>query len=259
MPDDAAPPPLAGSSGSYREYRPPPALRGSFLCLWSHAVPGGSEVAFSVVPDGCVDLVWIDGRLTVAGPDRTAALTTLRPGTAVLGARFRPGAAAAWLGLPMSEIVGCRLALDEVTTIDAAPLAARIGDAAAPLARLRLLADGLASLAPDAGPADPAMALAFAWLGRGEHARVTAALCERLGTSERSLRRRCHESFGYGPKTLDRILRFQRFLALARRAGGDGLAGLAAAAGYADQPHLTREVRALAGRTPAEILRQYRG
>ena len=49
-----------------------------------------------------------------------------------------------------------------------------------------------------------------------------------------------------------RVLRFQRFLTLARR--GDDLARLAFAAGYADQAHLTRECRRLSGRTPAELV-----
>ena len=38
-----------------------------------------------------------------------------------------------------------------------------------------------------------------------------------LGVSERQLRRRFADAVGYGPKTLARVLRFQRFLALARR------------------------------------------
>jgi AraC-like DNA-binding protein len=73
-----------------------------------------------------------------------------------------------------------------------------------------------------------------------------------LGVSERQLRRRFADAVGYGPKTLARILRFQRFLTLA----GDGgeLARLALQAGYADQAHLTRETRRLAGRTPLDLL-----
>ena len=70
--------------------------------------------------------------------------------------------------------------------------------------------------------------------------------------SERQLRRRFADAVGYGPKTLARVLRFQRFLALAGR--GDDLAGLAFEAGYADQAHLTRECRRLSGRTPAELV-----
>ena len=81
-------------------------------------------------------------------------------------------------------------------------------------------------------------------------------LARQLALSERTLRRRFDEAFGYGPKTLDRILRFQRFLALARGARNPAAASLAAAAGYADQAHLTRECRRLAAATPGEILGQ---
>ena len=59
------------------------------------------------------------------------------------------------------------------------------------------------------------------------------------------MRRRSLAAFGYGPKTLQRVLRFQRALGLAR--SGMALADVAQAAGYADQPHLANEVRVLAG------------
>jgi AraC-like DNA-binding protein len=63
-------------------------------------------------------------------------------------------------------------------------------------------------------------------------------------------------AFGYGPKTLDRVLRLQRFLALGRAEPAAGLARLAADAGYADQAHLGHECRALAGATPGELIAQ---
>jgi AraC-like DNA-binding protein len=59
------------------------------------------------------------------------------------------------------------------------------------------------------------------------------------------LHRRSLTAFGYGPKTLARILRLQRALALARK--GVPFAETAARAGYADQAHLARDVRELAG------------
>ena len=55
-------------------------------------------------------------------------------------------------------------------------------------------------------------------------------------------------------KTLQRILRLQRFLALGRADPSARLARLAADAGYADQAHLGRDCRALAGATPAELV-----
>lgn len=53
------------------------------------------------------------------------------------------------------------------------------------------------------------------------------------------------------------MLRLQRFLASAERSR-TGLAAAAADAGYADQPHLTREVVDLTGTTPARLLEERR-
>ena len=83
--------------------------------------------------------------------------------------------------------------------------------------------------------------------------RQVAVLARELSISERQLRRRFHAAVGYGPGTLARVLRFRRFLALLDR-GRDDLAGLAFEAGYADQPHLARESRRLAGLTPRGVI-----
>jgi AraC-like DNA-binding protein len=59
---------------------------------------------------------------------------------------------------------------------------------------------------------------------------------------------------GYGPKTLHRIFRLRRFLALSRRPADSGsLAALALEAGYADQAHLGRECSELAGVSPSRL------
>jgi AraC-like DNA-binding protein len=72
-----------------------------------------------------------------------------------------------------------------------------------------------------------------------------AAMADALGWTERTLHRRCQDAFGYGPAVLRRILRFRLALRVARQ--GASIAVTAARAGYADQAHLAREVRALAG------------
>jgi AraC-like DNA-binding protein len=75
-----------------------------------------------------------------------------------------------------------------------------------------------------------------------------------LDMSERTLRRRFDESFGYGPKALDRILRYRRFQRLSSQSGRP-TAILASEAGYADQAHLVRESRRLTGSTPRQVER----
>jgi AraC-like DNA-binding protein len=104
-----------------------------------------------------------------------------------------------------------------------------------------------------AGPPDAPVRAAARRLA-DPRARVEA-LAGELGLSERQLRRRCHAAVGYGPKTLQRVLRFGRFLAQADAAGADrDLARIALDAGYADQAHLTRECTRLAGLAPAALV-----
>jgi len=208
-------------------------------CLWASRAKGGR-----VLPDGCADVVWTGSGLVVAGPATAAASASVPVGTPVFGVRFRLGAAGPALGLPAEEL-----------TDRSVPLAA-VWDAEI---EERVAAGGLPELVQQvrrrlraAERVDPLARAAALGLARPD-ARV-AELGDRLGISERQLRRRFADAVGYGPKTLARVLRFQRFLSLAAATPAPDLAGLAFAAGYADQAHLTRECVRLSGRTPAALV-----
>jgi AraC-like DNA-binding protein len=100
-------------------------------------------------------------------------------------------------------------------------------------------------------PGDPpahGLRVAAIRLARGYSAADTA---DDLGWTTRTLHRRCLDAFGYGPSVLRRVLRFRRAVALLR--AGVTPAETAARVGYADQPHLSREVRALAGVSPGRL------
>lgn len=252
---------IGNSPNPYREHLPPPALRRHFQCLWSSTVADDYAGGFVVVPDGCVDIVWKSGRLLAVGPDRVAARPALEPGAQVLGARFAPGVARAWLGVPMDAIVGQAVELGDLAGPRVREFLLRMQDAAGTHARQAVFQSELARLGRDAHAPDGRAALLFAMAAApaGDEAQVLAAMRDRLGLSERSLRRLCHAQFGYGPKTLERILRLQRLLALARADRALPLAALACEAGYADQAHLSREVRALCGMGASALLAQVPG
>ena len=163
----------------------------------------------------------------------------------------RPG----W-GCPASEIVDSRVPLDEFWGAEAHHLAEAANTAPDVAARVRVLESALSRRASSITLHPRDMRAAYALIAAGEPPSKSLIpwLARELALSERTLRRRFDEAFGYGPKTLDRILRFQRFLALARGTRNPSAASLAAAAGYADQAHLTRECRRLAVATPGEIL-----
>ena len=232
------------AGGSYREFAPPAELASHVACLWTR-----TDAPARVLPDGCIDVVWTGDRLILAGPATRAVAPQVPNGSEKVGVRFRVGAAAAVLGVPAAELRDLSPEWDDVlrTRRD---VTARVADAPNARARLEILTAELRTRLAEADPPDPLVRAAVAELAR-TRTRVTA-LGQRLALSERQLRRRFEGTVGYSPVTLARVLRLQRFLRLA--GGGDGLAGLAAQAGYADQPHLTRDSTALTGLAPAALL-----
>ncbi|MEU8370518.1 helix-turn-helix transcriptional regulator [Micromonospora tulbaghiae] len=230
----------------YREWKVA-GIRGGVL--WG-SVSGGGETR--VLPDGCLDLLWSSrSGLLVAGPDRTAHLSRSAPGERWIGLRLPPGTGPAVFGVPAEELRDRRVPLADLWGRAAAEVTERVetalatpGDEAAGVltrvARDRLRAAG--------GP-DPVGARVAARLAAGATVAATAA---EVGLGPRALHRRSRALFGYGPKTLARILRMRRALDLAR--AGAPLAEVAVRSGYADQAHLTREVRELAGVPPTRLL-----
>ncbi|GLY24346.1 helix-turn-helix transcriptional regulator [Micromonospora sp. NBRC 101691] len=226
-------------------YRERPA-RLAGAVLWTSTAPA-DVVPTRVLPDGCLDLLWSSrAGLVVAGPDRRAHVSAGDPGERWVGLRLPPGVGPAVFGLPADALRDRRV-----------PLADLWGDrAVAELAERAARAPGkvLESVAAarlrGAGGADPLGVRLAARLRAGATVAATAA---EVGLVPRVLHRRCLALFGYGPKTLARILRMQRALALART--GTPLAEVAARSGYADQAHLTRDVRDLAGVPPTTLLR----
>jgi AraC-like DNA-binding protein len=237
---------------SYAEAVPPPALRPFVERLWVHRIAGPPpEEGRRLLPDGRITLVWTSRRgVQIAGPlTRHASLPHL-PEILALGATFHPGAAAQLLRTPAAAFVDEHVPLEAVAPGLAARLDDRLRHARDPREALAAFAQELSRALRAAAAPDPAVRHAVGLLDRATTTVAEAA--ERAFVSERQLERRFAELVGYGPKTLQRILRFQRFLAQVVRPDAR-LARTAALAGYADQAHLTRETRRLAGLTPAQL------
>jgi AraC-like DNA-binding protein len=236
---------------SYVERPPIPALAGVVSSVWVQQVaPGAPPYVQRNIPSGAVELVWRMGfEPRVVGPLTGALVEVLEPGTTIVGLRFHPGAAPAVLGLPASELVD--LAVDAEDVWGRSALGASTPEEAL-LALQRLVAARCA--APD-----PLISEAVARLRWSTD--DVGSLTASLHISERQLRRRFQAAIGLAPKPLHRMLRFQRFISLAQHAIAhgkaptqDGIAWLAAEAGYADQPHLNRECVRLTGASPGAYL-----
>jgi AraC-like DNA-binding protein len=253
---------LALNAQTYREYLPDPGLADLVSCVWVQRVSrDAAPYEHRTVPNGCVELTWVVGgeEVSVVGPRRRAVVDRVAPGCAVAGLRFRPGVPHEVLGATACELLGAGTTLDVLWGDRAARASERIHLAPTPEAVVRILQrEVLARRAAAPGP-DALVAEIIRRLQPWRRGEVRE-LASDLFVSPRQLRRRCIAAFGFGPKTLQRILRFQGFLALAQdvHRPDAGLSRLAAAAGYFDQAHLTRECRALTELTPAAFVREMR-
>jgi AraC-like DNA-binding protein len=236
----------------YTEFAPGVAFKAGLHCLWVSVAPGCQAEAVQVLPDACTDLIWQSGvGAFVAGPDTGPAPTEWRPGTVLVGARFRPGAGGAALGVPLSEVLDQRMDADDLPGVPRG----RLPGSLSPEEAMRRVAAIAAQMVTERPP--DRLVLEATWLlGRpGARAELVAG---QLGIGERQLRRRCQAAVGYGPRMLNRVLRFRRFVSRIDAGGDIDLATIAAEAGYADQAHLTRESNELAGLTPAALARARR-
>ncbi len=222
----------------YRELPPPVALLGLVECVW---VMDGPPEPVRVLPDGCMDLIRMDGRIMVAGPDTSASVSP-RSGESLQGLRFHPGILPRLLGVPASELRNARVPLSDLCKT---PAHRSLAELAAVLAS--------EERRPETAPWSLSMlGHITARLAGGA---AVSAVAHDIGWSDRTVQRQCAAVYGYGPAMLRRILRFRRAVHLL----GLGLAPteVAVEVGYADQPHLYREVRDLAGVPLASFRQDY--
>jgi AraC-like DNA-binding protein len=197
-----------------------------------------------------------------------AALSGLhtRPALIATGTRqhgvqlaLTPAGARALLGLPAAALASVDVELADVLGPLAGELTGRLREAEGWGARFAVLDEVLGRLAGRRDAAPPPE-VAEAWrLTAATAGRVpVAALARHVGWSPRHLLARFRAETGLTPKEAGRVARFDRarraLAARAARGGAPDLAALAAAGGFADQAHLTREWRAFTGLPPTRWL-----
>jgi AraC-like DNA-binding protein len=241
---------------TYREYRPPAALEGVVECFWRRERWRPPDTDLGVLPDGRVDVIWAaDGTVLVVGPQTRPLGRPLPPELVVVGVRFPLGIGPPLLGVPAHELADMHIPLEAIDARAAALLLRDLVAIEDPAEAPARIARAVATRVDSYRSPDPVVRRATTLL-EYPRARVERVAGE-LALSQRQLQRRFRELVGYGPKTLQRVLRFQRLLGaleLGREQTG-GLARIAAAIGYTDQAHLTRETRDLSGLSPVSLER----
>lgn len=159
------------------------------------------------------------------------------------------------LGLPPSEIANRVVRLDEALGAEGARLGEEVAEAGSAEDRFARLDSFVTARLAVSLAGDRRVAAAGAAL-RDRPDTPIAALAEQLNADRRAFARDFRNVLGIPPRHYARLARFEAFTAAIGADPAASLADLAADAGYYDQPHLNRDVRAFADMTPAELQRR---
>lgn len=251
-----------------------PALRGLLGLFWASpaqvALPTRDAGRERVLPTGHGHLVFrLDGpplalydavqpggrgrtigHCIVGGAREAAYLRAVDPAATSVGVELLPGAVPALFGMPAWELAGAHWALADLWGADATRLRERLCEVGSPERRIELLEQALSDRLR-APVLHPVVAASLDGLAGGDRIR---SLVRESGYSHRRFMTLFCDAVGLPPKAWSRVQRFRRaVLGLHADATPAGVAALE----FADQPHLTREFRRIAGMTPAEYRRAH--
>ncbi len=213
-----------------------------------------------VVPDGQIDLVFdLDsGEAHVGGVREEPMEVVHQRATRLFGVTLLPGAAAAFLGIPVSTLDRDWQPLSGVIGAVAGELASRLCGAESVSARLGLLEAFLLARLERVQPPDARVRRALREIDDSDGRIDIERLGRESGASPRNLSRLFNAWVGMSPKRFARIVRVQAALRRLAEPAPPTLAALAAEIGFADQAHLAREIRAVAGAPPSELAETFK-
>jgi len=242
-----------------REIAPPVELADYVDRFWYRCAgeADGPAGLTRVLPDGCLDIVIGPREAIVVGAMTRPILVPSVGRDRLLGVRFRPGLATAFLPIPAAALTDDRAPLEAVWP-DGARVADYVGSAPGTEQAVSRLAETLIARMPRIAAVPPDLLAAVTRIiARGGRINISR-LAVSLGVTRQHLARRFATHVGVTPKTLCRVMRLRQVLHSAG-SGRMNWAALAADLGYSDQSHLVAEFRSLTGVTPSRWVAVLRG
>ena len=211
----------------------------------------GAPYRVSAGPDG---RRWTDVSSFATGAYDTCALVESTGASGGVQINFTILGARLFLGQPLGDLTNSAVALDAVLGPEAARLTDELHTAPDWAARFAILDRVIRARL--LGVQLPAAPVLWTWRRLVEtRGRVrVGTIVDEIGWSQKHLIARFREEIGLAPKTLGRVLRFSHAVGHIKQGSAPGLADVAAACGYYDQAHFSRDCRELAGASPRDLV-----
>ncbi|RED63223.1 helix-turn-helix transcriptional regulator [Cohnella lupini] len=249
----------------YREFAPDRRLEDYVACYWTVEFRASrGDKLHRILPDGCVDIIFDLGagfvfdRAFAVGLMTEFATLNFTTDQSLFGIRLYADTARYFIGIPVSELTGYSVSLDRIWGREGVELAEEMSSVHGGISRVidkveRRLLERLSRI--DIG-SDGILLTGMRYLYEGRGMLPARSLAEKLGYSERNVRRIFLRELGLSPKELSGIIRFQNTLRELKE--GNNRRGYAADAlryGYSDQPHLIHAFKRYYGLTPLQVFK----
>jgi len=255
----------------HRLYEPAFPLRHYVDVIWRVENVGAPSSRQRIYPDGAMALVihlrkptatyFIDDEPhsirvpLLAGPYSRSFQIDPSQSTAVIGVRFRPGAARVFYRVAAHELHNTDIALSDLDRAEADRLLNEICSARGAEAQLRAMERYLNGKLMNAATIHPVVGYGVEQLSRAGGAERVRRIQADTGLSHTRFIQLFREHVGLTPKLFCRVRRFQGLIERIQKGLPVNWAELAVDCGYFDQAHLIRDFRAFAGLTPLEYSR----
>ncbi|HEV7927549.1 MAG TPA: helix-turn-helix domain-containing protein [Verrucomicrobiae bacterium] len=255
---------------------PRPPLEQHVEWLWYYADFQPDHDREHVLPDGTFDLIInLEDRPRklfdrghadqfhsfkrgwLSGAQAEFLIIDALPDSTMIGAHFKPGGAARFLGLPASELCRQVVELDALWGAGIWEWRERLLAAPSPLAKFevfeQMLRQRLSATSAKAR-GNRGVTWAISEFVREPHLQSIAAVSHELGVSHKQFIEQFRREVGLTPKLFCRVRRFQEVLALIRSQKSVNWADVACSCGYFDQAHFVNDFVAFAGLNPTAYL-----
>ncbi|MDR2232649.1 MAG: helix-turn-helix domain-containing protein [Tannerella sp.] len=243
----------------YAEYQPNRLLGQYIETYWTSSVTGGTGRPHKILPDGCVDIIFMFDRAAetvyakIVGTMTTALEVTYPQTIQFFGIRFKPAGITAFTRVPVHEFTDRDVELSLVNTLFDKSFGETLTEKQTPEEFIahtdNYLINKMSGLYRYDRQIISAVELIDAAKGRLSPAQVASDVC----LCPRHFERRFKSAIGISPKTFSNILRFRHSLKYLQNYPRMDLLSAAVACGYYDHTHLIKDFRTFSGETPTAL------
>ncbi|USG64364.1 helix-turn-helix transcriptional regulator [Brevibacillus ruminantium] len=245
----------------YREFLPSNELESYVACYWTlDANVSERNHLHRIIPDGCVDIIFdLNASSSTNAAFAVGLMTTyetinLTVNQSLFGIRFFSDTARRLIRYPVSELMSYHVFLEEIWGSEGKFIAEEVTSAnnrSEMIERVETLLIRL--LLQNESNSDQLLQSSMKYMYASQGTISVRMLSEKLGYSERKVRRTFQKELGISPKELLDILRFQYMLREMKKGVPSRLTDLALNYGFYDQPHFNRNFKRFYGLTPGQV------